>query len=35
MNTHLGALIIFSVIVQLCAIPCFLLISREVCYVRR
>jgi MFS family permease len=31
----LGALIIFSVTVQLCAIPCFLLISREVCYVRR
>jgi len=31
----LGALIIFSVIVQLGAIPCFLLISREVCYVRR
>lgn len=28
-------LIIFSVIIQLCAIPCFLLISREVCYVRR
>jgi MFS family permease len=32
---HLVALIIFSVVVQLCAIPCFLLISREVCYVRR
>ena len=32
---HLMALIIFSVIVQLCAIPCFLLISRELCYVRR
>jgi MFS family permease len=32
---HLIALIIFSVVVQLCAIPCFLLISREVCYVRR
>lgn len=31
----LGSLIIFSVIVQLCAIPFFLLISREVCYVRR
>ena len=31
----LGALIIFSVIVQLCAIPFFLLISREVCYMRR
>jgi MFS family permease len=31
----LGALIIFSVIVQLGAIPFFLLISREVCYVRR
>lgn len=31
----LTALIIFSVVVQLCAIPCFLLISREVCYVRR
>ena len=31
----LGALIIFSVIVQLCAIPFFLLISREVCYLRR
>jgi len=32
---HLYALIIFSVVVQLCAVPCFLLISREVCYVRR
>jgi MFS family permease len=31
----LGSLIIFSVIVQLCAIPFFLLISRELCYVRR
>jgi MFS family permease len=31
----LTALIIFSVFVQLGAIPCFLLISREVCYVRR
>lgn len=31
----LGSLIIFSVIVQLCAIPFFLLISKEVCYVRR
>jgi len=32
---HLVALIVFSVIVQLCAIPFFLLISREVCYVRQ
>jgi MFS family permease len=32
---HLLALAIFSVIVQLCAIPLFLLISRELCYVRR
>jgi len=31
----LGALIIFSVIAQLCSIPLFLLISRELCYVRR
>lgn len=31
----LGALIIFSVIAQLCSIPFFLLISRELCYVRR
>lgn len=31
----LGALIIFSVIVQLGAVPCFFLVSREVCYVRR
>jgi MFS family permease len=32
---HLMALIIFSVVVQLCAIPLFFLISRDVCYVRR
>lgn len=31
----LGALIIFSVCVQLGAIPCFYLITRDVCYVRR
>ena len=31
----LTALIIFSVLVQLGAIPCFSLISREMCYVRR
>jgi MFS family permease len=32
---HVVALIVFSVLVQLCAIPLFLLISRDVCYVRR
>ena len=33
-ESSLGALIIFSVIVQLCSIPLFLLLSRELCYVR-
>lgn len=33
-ESSLGALIIFSVTVQLCAIPLFLLLSRELCYVR-
>lgn len=32
---QLVALIVFSVIMQLCAIPLFLLISRDVCYVHR
>jgi predicted MFS family arabinose efflux permease len=32
---HMVALIVFSIIVQLCAIPLFLLISRDMCSMRR